>query len=98
MKYLPLHNHDIVSSLFQRGKMGGWQLEVVKMAVYMMFPVTLFHYFNQPQYYEEYVAKVKKELYPPQSAEMDKLLREKFDKIREQRELDELKTLIEKHK
>lgn len=78
--------------------MGGWKLEVVRMAVYMIFPVTLFHYFNQPQYYEEYVAKVKKELYPPQSEELNQLLREKLNSVREQRELDELKKLAEKHK
>lgn len=98
MKDLHFPKHDSVSFLFQSGKMGGWKLEIVRMAVYMMFPVTLFHYFNQPQYYEEYVARVKKELYPPQSAEMEELLREKIHEIREQRELSELKSLIEKHK
>ena len=35
--------------------MGGWQLEVGKMALYMAFPVGLFHYFNQPEYFEKWV-------------------------------------------
>lgn len=37
--------------------MGGWQLEVGKMALYMAFPVGMFHYFNQPQYFEKWVRK-----------------------------------------
>lgn len=35
--------------------MGGWKLEVAKMAMYMSFPVGLFHYFNQPEYFEKWV-------------------------------------------
>ena len=35
--------------------MGGWQLEVFKMALYMSFPVGLFHWFNQPEYFEKWV-------------------------------------------
>ncbi|XP_018332827.1 protein PET100 homolog, mitochondrial-like [Agrilus planipennis] len=50
--------------------MGTWQLEVGKMAIYLMFPVGLFHYFNQPQYFEEWVTKTKRELYPPENADM----------------------------
>lgn len=37
--------------------MGGWQLEVGKMAMYMAFPVGMFHYFNQPEYFEKWVRK-----------------------------------------
>lgn len=46
--------------------MAGWKLEVARMAMYMMFPVTLFHIFNQPAYFEEWVTKTKRELYPPE--------------------------------
>lgn len=35
--------------------MGGWKLEVAKMAMYMAFPVGMFHYFNQPEYFEKWV-------------------------------------------
>lgn len=45
--------------------MVGWKLEVGKMAMYMMFPVTLFHWFNQPEYFEKWVTKMKREMYPP---------------------------------
>lgn len=44
--------------------MGGWMLEVGKMVVYMSFPVALFHYFNQPEYFEKYVIEKKREMYP----------------------------------
>ncbi|XP_017770387.1 PREDICTED: protein PET100 homolog, mitochondrial-like [Nicrophorus vespilloides] len=47
--------------------MGNWQLEVGKMVLYMAFPVCLFHYFNQPQYFEKWVVQKKRELYPPDS-------------------------------
>lgn len=43
--------------------MGGWQLEAFKMALYMIFPVSLFHYFNQPEYFEDWVLTYKKEKY-----------------------------------
>lgn len=35
--------------------MGGWQLEVGKMALYMAFPVGMFHWFNTPEYFEKWV-------------------------------------------
>lgn len=44
--------------------MGHWLLEVAKMAMYMSFPVGLFHYFNQPEYFEKYVIQKKREMYP----------------------------------
>ncbi|KAH8413863.1 hypothetical protein KR222_010509 [Zaprionus bogoriensis] len=47
--------------------MGTWVLEVAKMGMYMSFPVALFHIFNQPEYFEEWVTKKKRELYPPES-------------------------------
>lgn len=36
--------------------MGGWKMEVCKMALYMAFPVGMFYWFNQPEYFEEYVS------------------------------------------
>lgn len=39
-------------------------LEVGRMALYMALPVGLFHYFNQPQFFEEYVISKKREMYP----------------------------------
>ncbi|XP_037077493.1 protein PET100 homolog, mitochondrial-like [Pollicipes pollicipes] len=45
--------------------MGGWKLEVFKMGMYMTFPVGLFWYFNQPEYFEKWVIQTKQQLYPP---------------------------------
>lgn len=47
--------------------MGNWKLEVGKMAMYMSFPVFLFHFFNQPTYFEEWVTNTKREIYPPEN-------------------------------
>lgn len=44
--------------------MGGWALEVAKMAIYLAFPVAAFHVFNSPQYFEQYVIEKKREMYP----------------------------------
>lgn len=38
--------------------MGGWHLEIFKMAMYMTFPVAMFHYFNQPEYFEKWVNQI----------------------------------------
>ncbi|XP_023018637.2 protein PET100 homolog, mitochondrial [Leptinotarsa decemlineata] len=54
--------------------MGHWTLEIAKMALYVTFPVALFHYFNQPQYFEEWVVNTKREMYPPE----DPVQKEKF--------------------
>ncbi|XP_026755716.1 protein PET100 homolog, mitochondrial [Galleria mellonella] len=48
--------------------MGNWKLEVGRMAMYMSFPVILFHYFNQPAYFEEWVTKTKRNIFPPENA------------------------------
>ncbi|KAJ8894257.1 hypothetical protein PR048_006869 [Dryococelus australis] len=47
--------------------MGGWVLEVAKMAMYMAFPVGMFHFFNQPEYFEEWVVKTRRAIFPPES-------------------------------
>lgn len=65
--------------------MGTWKLEIVKMGMYITFPVGLFYYFNQPKYFEEWVIKTKQELYPPddeKAAEFRKALNELKQKQR----------------
>lgn len=60
-----------------------WSLEVVRMFFYMMFPVGCFHYFNNPQIYEESVTKIRQETQLP--IPLDK--QEEFNKV-----LKEVKT------
>lgn len=55
------------------------------MALYVMFPVAMFHYFNQPKYFEEWVIKTKRELYPPESEQLE--LRAALQKLKEEQEL-----------
>lgn len=42
-------------------------LEVGRMAMYMTIPVALYHYFNQPENFEEFVIEKKREMFPRQS-------------------------------
>lgn len=67
--------------------MAGWQLEVFKMVMYVSFPVAMFHYFNQPEYFEKWVTETKRQVYPNEKdshrEEMKALIRhvrEKKDK------------------
>lgn len=46
--------------------MRGWVLEVTRMAMYVSFPVAMFHYFNQPELFEKWVTDKKREIYPPE--------------------------------
>lgn len=59
------------------------------MAVYLAFPVGMFHWFNQPKYFEEYVIKTKRELYPPENETYNKLYRDTVAEVR-QREANKL--------
>jgi len=64
--------------------MGNWHLEVFKLGLYVTFPVAMFYVFNQATYFEPWVVKMKRELYPPESltsqAELRTLVREMRDK------------------
>ncbi|OQR69128.1 hypothetical protein BIW11_12460 [Tropilaelaps mercedesae] len=56
--------------------MGRWELEAFRMAIYMAFPVGLFYYFNQPQYFEDSIIKTKREIFPPEHLTSDREMRE----------------------
>lgn len=73
--------------------MGNWKLEAFKMMVYMAFPVGLFHYFNQPQYFEESLVKMKREMFPPQDSPEAIAFRKAIREIQVQQELEELKQM-----
>lgn len=75
--------------------MGGWILEVGKMAIYMSFPVALFHYFNQPQYFEKWVTEKKRELYPPEAKGRREELAECIRRVRVNKDKEIMNTLEE---
>ncbi|KAK9504883.1 hypothetical protein O3M35_009054 [Rhynocoris fuscipes] len=78
--------------------MGGWKLEIFRMSIYMAFPVGIFHYFNQPQYFEEWVVKTRRELYPPETPEKREIIQNLINKMQKRREEEMLKALEEKEK
>ncbi|XP_063907046.1 protein PET100 homolog, mitochondrial [Zophobas morio] len=73
--------------------MGSWRLEIGKMALYITFPVALFHYFNQPELFEEWVVKTKRELYPPEDTTQQRQFLESIQKIKAKQEADRIKAL-----
>lgn len=74
--------------------MGGWVLEVAKMALYLSFPVAAFHIFNTPEYFEKYVIEKKREMYPHE----DQLYREEISMLFRDMNSGNLKAKIEKLK
>ncbi|XP_064626126.1 protein PET100 homolog, mitochondrial-like [Lineus longissimus] len=66
--------------------MGGWKLEVAKMAMYMSFPVGLFYYFNQPSFFEEWMMSRRHELFPPEQPGARRAIQKTIVKLDERRE------------
>lgn len=75
--------------------MGGWILEVGKMVMYISFPVAMFHYFNQPAYFEKWVTQKKREIYPPESEEAENVIKDTIKSMRKKRDLEMMKALDE---
>ncbi|XP_058829221.1 protein PET100 homolog, mitochondrial [Topomyia yanbarensis] len=78
--------------------MGGWALEVGKMALYMTFPVAMFHWFNQPEYFEKWVTETKRQIYPPENKKDREDLNNCIRSIREKRDIELLNALKELEK
>ncbi|XP_061761224.1 protein PET100 homolog, mitochondrial [Nerophis ophidion] len=60
----------------------GVKLEICKMIFYVTFPVTMFWISNQPDYFEEYVLKKKREMLPPNEAQRRKEYEEFKERMR----------------
>jgi len=75
--------------------MGDWKLEVIKMGLYITFPVALFHYFNQPEYFEDWVTKTRRAIFPPDSKTHREEIQECIRNIREKKEMETLRHLKE---
>lgn len=75
--------------------MGGWKLEIGKMAMYVSFPVILFYFFNQPKYFEDWVVRMRRELYPPLDKMHKQEIEECIRRIHERKEKELFKDLEE---
>ncbi|XP_008327841.1 protein PET100 homolog, mitochondrial [Cynoglossus semilaevis] len=64
----------------------GVKIEIFRMVLYLTFPVTVFWISNQAEYFEEYVVKRKKEIFPLNDAELRKELEDFKEEIRARRE------------
>ncbi|XP_018428063.1 PREDICTED: protein PET100 homolog, mitochondrial [Nanorana parkeri] len=64
----------------------GVKLEVFRMMLYLSFPVTMFWISNQPEYFEEYIVKRKREIYPPEKEDVKKQLQDAREAARRKRE------------
>lgn len=76
--------------------MGGWQLEASKMALYMVFPVGLFYYFNQAEYFEDWMINLRREMYPAERKVNKKAFEDTIREMKEKREQEYLRLLEEK--
>lgn len=78
--------------------MGGWQLEAMKMCLYMTFPVGLFYYFNQAELFEDWMIKMRRDMYPPDSQMHRKEFEDCIRSMQEKKEREYLRLLEEKEK
>ncbi|KAK7167277.1 hypothetical protein R3I94_001615 [Phoxinus phoxinus] len=71
----------------------GVKIEVFRMMVYMSFPVAMFWISNQAEYFEEYVVKRKREIFPANEKSNRKELEDFKQRMRERREQKMLKRM-----
>nr|XP_025038826.1 protein PET100 homolog, mitochondrial isoform X1 [Pelodiscus sinensis] len=57
-----------------------------KMVLYLSFPVAMFWISNQAEYFEEYVIKRKREIYPPEDERQRKELEDFKERMRKRHE------------
>jgi protein PET100 len=81
---------------FHNPNMGGWQLEAAKMGLYMVFPVGCFYYFNQAEFFEDWMINLRREMYPAESRVNKKLFEQTIREMNEKREREYLRLLEEK--
>jgi len=73
--------------------MGNPSLEVLKLGLYVTFPVALFYAFNQPRLFEDWVIKMKRELYPPESLTPHEELKTFVQEMRQKQQDDLIKQI-----
>ncbi|XP_041672776.1 protein PET100 homolog, mitochondrial [Cheilinus undulatus] len=71
----------------------GVKLEVFRMMLYLSFPVAMFWVSNQAEYFEEYIVKRKREIFPPDEGKQRKELEDFKERMRLRREQRMLKEM-----
>ncbi|KAG7317302.1 hypothetical protein KOW79_019600 [Hemibagrus wyckioides] len=71
----------------------GVKIEIFRMMVYLSFPVAMFWVSNQAEYFEEYIVKRKREIFPPDEKMQRKELEEFKERMRLRKEQKMLKQL-----
>ncbi|KTG46515.1 hypothetical protein cypCar_00000797 [Cyprinus carpio] len=64
----------------------GVKIEVFRMMVYLSFPVAMFWISNQAEYFEEYIVKRKREIFPPDEKMHRQALEDFKERMRNRRE------------
>ncbi|XP_038596427.1 protein PET100 homolog, mitochondrial isoform X1 [Tachyglossus aculeatus] len=81
------------SLFFLRTRSVLWDVMAYKMVLYLSFPVAMFWISNQADYFEEYVIKRKREIYPPEREDQRKELEDFKERMRKQREEKRLQAI-----
>ncbi|XP_006120009.1 protein PET100 homolog, mitochondrial isoform X3 [Pelodiscus sinensis] len=76
--------HPLESSRLQHS-MKHWAAQQ-EMVLYLSFPVAMFWISNQAEYFEEYVIKRKREIYPPEDERQRKELEDFKERMRKRHE------------
>ncbi|KAK9978097.1 hypothetical protein ABG768_019865 [Culter alburnus] len=71
----------------------GVKIEVFRMMVYLSFPVAMFWISNQAEYFEEYIVKRKREIFPPDEKMHRQELEDFKERMRNRREQKMLKQM-----
>ncbi|XP_046895080.1 protein PET100 homolog, mitochondrial [Hypomesus transpacificus] len=71
----------------------GVKIEVFRMMLYLSFPVTMFWISNQAEYFEEYIVKRKREIFPPDEKMHRKELEDFKERMRNRKEQRILKEI-----
>ncbi|XP_071773008.1 protein PET100 homolog, mitochondrial [Centroberyx gerrardi] len=71
----------------------GVKIEVFRMMLYLSFPVTMFWISNQAEYFEEYIVKRKREIFPPDERLHRKELEDFKERVRNRKEQRLLKEM-----
>ncbi|XP_061701634.1 protein PET100 homolog, mitochondrial isoform X2 [Syngnathoides biaculeatus] len=71
----------------------GVKIEMFRMMLYLSFPVTMFWISNQAEYFEEYIVKRKREIFPADEGIHRKELEDFKERMRARKEQRQLKQI-----